>query len=78
MQITKLPDIPDFISFSTKEIDEAVDFSHALVELRIEFQYHGFGEKYHFIVDEKGMEAILQGVVAGMVEELTPDDEGEE
>jgi len=70
MQVKKLPDIPDFISFSTESLDEAVDFGHALVELRIEFQYHGFGKKYHFIVDEKGMQSILEGAIAGMVESV--------
>jgi hypothetical protein len=74
MQMIKLPDIPDFISISTEDLDEAVDFSHALIELRIEYQYHGFGSKYHFIVDEKGLEQIIQGAVAGMMEELVLDE----
>jgi hypothetical protein len=74
MQMTTLPDIPDFISISTDSLDEAVDFSHALVELYIEFQYHGRDDKYYFIVDQVSLEKIIQGAVAGMMEELVLDE----
>ena len=75
MQMKKLPDVEDFISISTKELEEAVDFSHALVELKISHDYHAINDKYMFIVTEEAFTQIMEGAVAGMLEELIPNDQ---
>ena len=74
MQISTLPDI-NLTVFKTDDLEEAVNFSHALVELRIEYSYHGFGGKdYHFVVDPDGLVQITEKIAEGAIEALMDDE----
>lgn len=74
MLIKKLPDI-DFYSFVMEELDNAVDFSHALIELKIQYDFHHFNDSYHFIVDTDAFESIMKASIDGALQELMPDEE---